>query len=231
MSSSFGKRIVTVCFDRDSDANWFAASELLDELLSTNGTLVERFRVRHLPLLGWLTRFFAYWLINASRRSGAVTAAAGGRMCRLDLDRTAASGADRAAARWRDWHTQVAATTPAARSWEDFLTQHQSAPDKLSEAEARRRFEHQPRVLAMLAHPGDQRLDPYELGLYQAGEATYVGFYWRAALVGDALITTDGNLMRAASNSLADRFRFLNQACAYLGALHGSARVCALAAD
>ncbi|MEU4693751.1 hypothetical protein [Actinoplanes sp. NPDC023714] len=231
MSTFAGKRIVTVCFAPDTDANWFTASEQLDELLSTNGVPVQRFHVRHRPLIGWLTRFLSYWLISAARRFGAVTTTAGGRKSRLDLDRTAAASADRAAARWRDWYTQVVAKTPTARCWEDFLAQHRAAPDDVSEDEARRRFEQQPRVLAMLAHVGDQRLDPYELGLYQAGESAYVGFYWRVALVGDALITTDGTLMRAASSSHADRFRFLDEACAYLGALQAGTRLCALAAD
>ncbi|MEU5943929.1 hypothetical protein ABZ807_33395 [Micromonospora sp. NPDC047548] len=119
----------------------------------------------------------------------------------------------------------IAATTRPARPWEDYLAQHHTDPAKVSLADARRRFEQQPRVLAMLAHT----FDPYELSVYQAGEATYVGLYWRIALIGDALITTDGRLLFPASDSVADRFRFLNEACGYLRSLRSSARLCAVA--
>ncbi|MBO4210922.1 hypothetical protein GSF22_33770, partial [Micromonospora echinofusca] len=72
-------------------------------------------------------------------------------------------------------------------------------------------------------------LNPYELSVYQAGEATYVGLHWRTALIGDALITTDGRLLIATSDSVADRFRFLNEACSYLRSLRPTARLCAVA--
>jgi hypothetical protein len=94
--------------------------------------------------------------------------------------------------------------------------------------EARRRFEQQPRVLAMLAYPG-YVFNPYELSVYQAGEATYVGLHWRIALIGDALITTDGRVFRPVSDSVADRFRFLNDACAYVHSLGSKTRLCAIA--
>ena len=55
----------------------------------------------------------------------------------------------------------------------------------------------------MLAYHGGHIFDPSELSLDQAGEAAYAGLYWRVALVGDALITTDGRIMRAASDTAA----------------------------
>ncbi len=218
-------QVVTVCFAPGEDADWFAASERVNDLLHANGTPARRYHVRHRRFLGWLTRFFGYYLLDAARRFGAVTMAAGGRKSRLDLTGTAAKAAHDAALRWRAWNTHVAATTKPARPWEDYLAQHHADPTKVTVNEARRRFEQQPRVLAMLAHS----FDPYELPVYQAGEATYVGLYWRIALIGDALITTDGRLLSPASDSVADRFRFLNEACAYVRGLRSTARLCAVA--
>ena len=221
-------QIVTVCFNPGDDADWFAASEKVNDLMDANGTPARRFRIRHRRLIGWLTRFFGYYLLDAARTFGAVTLAAGGRKSRLDLPGMSMIAANEATARWRAWHLHINVTTKPARIWEDFLAQHHADPDKVSLAEARRRFEQQPRVLAMLAHAGGYVFDPYELSLYQAGEATYAGLYWRTALIGDALITTDNRIMRPASGSLADRFRFLNDACMYLRSLNDRARLCAV---
>ncbi|GGL20230.1 hypothetical protein [Mangrovihabitans endophyticus] len=222
-------QIVTVCFEPGQDADWFAASEKVNDIMAANGIPARRFRVRHRRLIGWLSRFFGYYLLDAARRFGAVTFAAGGRKSRLDLPGMSLIAANAAITRWRAWQAHISAATPAARVWEDFLAQHHADPDKLSLAEARRRFEQQPRVLAMLAHADGHLFDPYELALYQAGEATYAGWHWRVALIGDALITTDGRLLQPASDSVADRFRFLNDACAYVRHLHAHARLCALA--
>jgi hypothetical protein len=89
--------------------------------------------------------------------------------------------------------------------------------------EAVRRFEAQPRVLAMLAyntHPvARHRRDPYELDAYQAGEATYTVVHWQHAIAADTLITDDGRLLQPASASLADRLRYLAEAGTYLRGL------------
>ena len=222
-------QVVTVCFACGEDADWFAACERVNDLLQANGTPARRYHVRHRPLVGWLTRWLGYYLLDAARTCGAITLAAGGRKSRLDLDRTATTAANQASLRWRAWSLHIAATTPAARPWEDYLAQHHGDPGKVSLAEARRRFELQPRVLAMLAYAGGDTLDPDELSLYQAGEATYTGLHWRVALIGDALITTDGRLLKPAGDTVADRFRFLNQAFGYLRRLPSTARLCAVA--
>jgi hypothetical protein len=217
--------VVTVCFAPGDDADWFAASEKVHDLLDANGTPARRYRIRHRRLIGWLTRFIGYYLLDTARRFGAITVAAGGRKSRLDLTGTAAQAAHDATLRWRAWNTHIAARTLPAHPWEDFLAQHHAHPATVTVAEARRRFEQQPRVLAMLAH----HFDPYELSVYQAGEATYAGLHWRLALIGDALITTDGRLLTPYSDSVADRFRFLNEACAYVRSLPRRAHLCAVA--
>ena len=227
-TTPFTSDVVTVCFAPGTDADWFAASEKVNDLMNANGTPARRFRIRHRRFIGWLTRFLGYYLLDAVRKFGSITLAAGGRKSRLDLPGMSMIAANEAIARWRAWNMHINATTRAARTWEDFLADHKAAPAKLSLAEARRRFEQQPRVLAMLAYAGGHTFDPYELSLYQTNEATYAGLHWRIALIGDALITTDGRLMRPATDSLADRFRFLNDACAYLRTLNNRARLCAV---
>ncbi|GAA0477472.1 hypothetical protein Aca07nite_72290 [Actinoplanes capillaceus] len=220
--------IVTVCFAPGEDNDWFSASTKVDDHLQVSGTPARRFRVRHRALIGWLTRFFPYYLLHAVRSLGIVTRAAGGRKSRLDLSGMSATAVNEAIVRWRAWRVHIAATTPVARTWDDFLVLHQQNPRKVSYAEARRRFEQQPRVLAMLSFAGGFTFDPYELALYQAGEATYAGLYWRAALIGDALITTDGRLLQPATDSIADRIRFLTDAVGYLHSLSNRAHLCAV---
>jgi hypothetical protein len=227
-NTPLANQVVTVCFDADADSDWFAASEKVNDLLNANGTPSRRFNVRHRAIIGWLSRFFGYYLLDAARKFGAITLAAGGRKSRLDLTGTAAKAADQASRRWRAFNTHIATTTRPARTWEDFLAQHHADPAKVTLAEARRRFEQQPRILAMLAYADGHTFDPYELAAYQAGEATYAGLHWRIAIVGDALITTDGRLLKPASDSMADKFRFLNEGCSYLRSLRSSARLCAI---
>jgi hypothetical protein len=50
-----------------------------------SGTPARRFKVRHRKLIGWLTRFLGFYLLDAARRFGAITLAAGGRKSRLDM--------------------------------------------------------------------------------------------------------------------------------------------------
>ncbi|GIG02053.1 hypothetical protein [Catellatospora citrea] len=222
-------QVVTVCFAPGEDADWFSASEKVNDLLNANGTPARRYHVRHRSLIGWLTRFFGYYLLDAARKFGAITMAAGGRKGRLDLNATAANAAGDAILRWRAWNQHINNTTKPARTWEDFLAQHHADPAKVSINEARRRFQQQPRVLAMLAYVGAHTFDPYELAAYQAGEATYAGLHWRIAMVGDVLITVEGKVLKPASDTVADQLRFGNEACAYLRSLKSSARLCAVA--
>ncbi|MFI9641400.1 hypothetical protein ACIG87_15270 [Micromonospora sp. NPDC051925] len=228
-------RTIIVTFPSGSDANWFTASEVIDHHLNTAGTPVRRFAVRHRRMIGWITRWFDTNLLDAVRRFGSVTRASGGRLSRLNLTATVTNANNEATARWRMWHQYIATTTPTARTWEDFQAQHQADPKKISIDEARRRFEQQPRVLAMIAmsaHPtATNTFDPYELDAYQAGEATYAALHWKTALVGDALITAEGQLLEPTSPSLADRLRYLQRATSYLHGMRSHQRLCAVAID
>lgn len=224
-------RTVIVCMPAGTTIDWFSASEILDWHNLPAGTPRTMFPVRRPRLTGWVSRWSARHLVQVTRRFGAVAWAAGGRKSRLDLTAAVTRAHAAAVYRWRTWH-QVVRTTPPARPWGDFLAQHQANPDKVSLAEARRRFEEQPRVLAMLSyntHPASRvELDPYELDTYQAGEATYTAVHWQQAITGDAVITDDGRLLEPASPSLADKLRFLAEAGAYLNKLHRSHQILAV---
>lgn len=225
-------RIVLVCMPADTPVDWFSASEILDWHHLPAGTPRTMFPIRHRRIVGWFSRFSARHLVQATRRFGAVTFAAGGRLGRLDLTAMAAGANAHAVYRWRTWE-QAVRKTPPARPWEDFLAQHMADPKKVSYDEATRRFEAQPRVLAMLSHNSHPlcraELDPYELDAYQAGEATYAAVHWQQALTGHALVTHDGRLLEPASPSLADRLRFLAEAGKYLHKLRRSHQILAVA--
>ncbi len=160
-----------------------------------------------------------------------MTYAAGGRKSRLDLTAAVTRANTAAVYRWRTW-AAVVRTTPVAKTWGDFLAQHTANPTKVTVEEAKRRFEDQPRVLAMLSyntHPMSRvELDPYELDAYQAGEATYAVVHWQQAITGDAVVTDDGRLLQPTSGSLADRLRYLAEAGAYLNRLRRSHQILAV---
>src|SRR4051812_5163338 len=108
-------QIVTVCFNPGQDADWFAASEKVSDLLNANGILSRRFRVRRRALIGWLSRFFGFYLLDAARKFGGVTLAAGGRISHLDLPGMSLAAMTDATDRWRAWYLHVNASTRPAR--------------------------------------------------------------------------------------------------------------------
>jgi hypothetical protein len=141
---------------------------------------------------------------------------------------------DVATARWWTWQQHVAAITPPAQPWEHFRTEHDGNPARLSLQEAGRRFHAQPRLLAMLAYnsypfnPHHLRTD--ELTGYQAGLTVYVALHWQRPLVGDALVTPTGVLLRPRSPSVADQLRYLSAATQVVHALTGSDHLVAVQA-
>lgn len=224
-------RTVIVCMPGGEALDWFSATEILSWHRLPAGTPKPVFPVRHPRMLSWFVGWSARGLVRPVRRFGWVTHAAGGRKSRLDLTAAVTRANAVAVHRWRIW-AQVVRTTAVARTWGDFLAQHAANPAKVSLAEARRRFEEQPRVLAMLSynsHPmAPIELDPYELDAFQAGEATYAAVHWQHAVTGDAVITDDGRLLEPASTAIADKLRFLGEAGAYLRTLRRSHQILAL---
>ncbi|MDG4834809.1 hypothetical protein O7627_36695 [Solwaraspora sp. WMMD1047] len=224
-------RTVIVCMPADKPIDWFSASEILDWHKLPAGTPRTMFPVRRPRFIGWFSQWSARHLVQVTRRFGAVVWAAGGRKSRLDLTAAVTRANTAAVYRWRTW-AQVVRNLPVAKPWGDYLAQHKANPTKVTVEEARRRFEEQPRVLAMLSynsHPmSTVELDPYELDAYQAGEATYTVVHWQQAITGDAVVTDDGRLLEPASSSLADKLRFLAEAGSYLHKLRRSHQILAV---
>ncbi|GAA1619329.1 hypothetical protein [Actinoplanes couchii] len=226
-------RTVIVCSPDDQLLDWFSASEILEDLHLPSGSPDTMFPVRRRRIIGWFTRWSARHLIGATRRCGAVVQAAGGRRSRLDAT-TAIKAANAAAlTRWNMWQLVVRGTAPA-RPWAEMLTHAEQTaraakrgrsgkPVTVDVAQLRRRFEAQPRVLAIMAyntHPRAQVvLDLDELDAYQAGQTTYAALHWRRAAFGDMVVTCGRRLIEPRSASLADRLRFYAEAGSYLDSL------------
>ncbi|WP_200215416.1 hypothetical protein [Micromonospora coerulea] len=210
-------RLVIVCMPADTCAGWFSASEILNRHRLATSIPVPMFPVRRRAISGVISRWSARHLVHPVRRRAAVALAAGGRLRRLDLTAAATLAHADAVYRWRVW-SHVVARIPAARPPRDFRADH-----RLTAEQAVRQFEAQPRVLAMLAHNCHPHarvpLHLQELEAYQAGEITYSVLHWQRAIAGDAMVTDDGGLLEPASDSLADRLRYLAHAAAYLRAL------------
>jgi hypothetical protein len=139
-------RTVIVCTPAGKPIDRLSASKILDRHHQPAGTPLPFFPFRRARLLGRASRWSDHHLVQAVRRLGVVSRAAGGRRGRLDLTAAAVTANTQATLRWRTW-AQVVRDTPPARPWAEFLAAHTADPKKLSMEEAVRRFEAQPRVL------------------------------------------------------------------------------------
>jgi hypothetical protein len=212
---------VVICAPPEPVLDWFTAAETLTWHELPAGAPTPIYPVRRPPLTGWVSRFSDRHLLHPVRRHGAVHHAAGGRTGRLDLTAAVTRAHAEAITRWRIW-AQIVRAIPPAKAWPEFTEPAPGAgrTRTASAEDARRRFDAQPRILAMLAYNANPLarvvLDPAELGAYQAGEATYTVLHWQHAIAGDALITEDGRLLQPASDTLADQLRHLTDATAHL---------------
>ncbi|MBB5874620.1 hypothetical protein F4553_008054 [Allocatelliglobosispora scoriae] len=219
MSSPVPQAVI-ICFPAGAEPGPADAVDRLQRLLHFGGHLQPRFRIRRAALTGWVSRWSARHLLETRRRNGAVRFAAGGRVGRLDLTATVAAAHAEGTAVWREWDRTVAKGTLRARVWQEFLDRHLADPKALTRTAARRAFEAQPRVVAMIASHGNPaaalRFDPDELEAFQAGEHAFVAVRWQHAITGDALITADGQVLAPVTGSLADRIRYQQRAAAYI---------------
>jgi hypothetical protein len=206
--------IVVLPLPAGTDPTWARVSEILRWHHITAALPLAAFPIRRRT--GVQTRWSARGLLAPVRHHGLVTHATGGPMARLDLHHLTCTATANATARWWAWTQHIAATTPPAKQWQHFLTEHRNAPAKVSLAEATRRYGAQPRVLAMLAYnsypyaPHRFALD--DLDAYQAGLTVYVALHWQHPLVADALITRWGQLLQPATTTVADRLQYLTTA-------------------
>jgi hypothetical protein len=226
--------VVVLALPAGTSPTWRLVAQVLDWHSITARLPASVLPVRHPRLSCAILRCSPSAFLAPLRHRGAVRAVAGGPVSRLDLVRATALARDVAAARWWTWQRHVGATTPPAKPWEHFRTEHDRNPARLSLDEAERRFNAQPRVLAMLAYnsypfnPHHLRID--ELAGYQAGLTVYVALHWQRPLVGDALVTPTGVLLRPRSPSVADNLHYLAAATQVVHALTGSDHLVAVQA-
>lgn len=215
MSDSQNTRTVIVTIPAGQRATWLMVTQILQFVKLPACVPYTSLLVRHSRWLGWITCWFSMYLIDTVTQRGVVRRAAGGRRSRLDLEKQATWARNHAGQHWWAWNNLIARTTPAARTWKQF--QADVAKSKtLTMDKAREQFEAQPRIMAMLAYNSYPavafRFDIDELDEYQAGEAVFVALHWQQALTGDALVTPDGRLLEPASDTIADRLRYLDEA-------------------
>ncbi|MFI2651814.1 hypothetical protein [Micromonospora fulviviridis] len=156
---------------------------------------------------------------------------AGGPVRLLDLAGMRQAAAVGAGIRHQVWQ-QVVHGTRAAIPWPTFETRHLTDPDRYPLESAVADFHAQPRVQAMRLHaathgPGQPSVG--ELEMYQAGEVAYQHYRAASAVAGDAMLTADGRKLAPASDALAHRITYLEQALAHLDSLGPDQRLLAVA--
>ena len=127
--------------------------------------------------------------------------------------------------------TAVTRGTRDARPWVHYLQRHLNDPD-YSMAQAETDYRNQPRVLAVRAHNavtyGRSQLDEHELEMFQAGPTGYANYQLLVAMAADALLTWDGHRLAPASDRMADRLTYLQNANRYLDTTDPHTRVVAI---
>lgn len=111
----------------------------------------------------------------------------------------------------------ITANLPEPKPWSVFLRRHHDDPDGYPRIRARAEFHNQPAVLAMAAHDAQARTahgpKPLQLGTdigyaslieqMALGADTFINWYRDRALLGDALLTLDGQFLTAHTNPAA----------------------------
>ncbi|MEV0726909.1 hypothetical protein AB0I37_29570 [Micromonospora purpureochromogenes] len=194
----------------------------------------------HFGVPGTLTAHF--WAVPGLRlwqrhdliglRKGQPAACAGGPVRLLDLHGMRHAAAVGAGIRHQIWQHAVHGTRPAT-PWPAFEARHLANPDRYPHATAAADFHAQPRVNAMRLHaatnPGPGQPDIGELEMYQAGALAYQHYRAATAVVGDAMLTADGRKITPASDALADRITYIEQALRHLDTLAPPQRLIAVA--
>lgn len=194
---------------------------------------------RHFGVAGSLSpRFWAspaMWLWQRGQliaaRKGRPVYSAGGPVKLLDLAGMRHAAAVGAGVRHQLWQQVVHGTRPA-RPWTEFHARHLIDPDRYPLERAQADFWNQPRVNAMRMHNavsyGAAGLEVGELEMFQAGPVAYQHYSATTAVCGDALLTPDGHKLAPASDALAHRVTYLEQAGRYLDTVEPDQRLLAV---
>jgi hypothetical protein len=217
-------KIMVICLPAD-----LPAQALTDHSLDT-----------HFGVTGTLTPLF--WAVPQLRlwqrhhliglRKGRPTPCAGGPVRLLDLTGMRHAAAVGAGIRHQIWQQVVQGTRPAT-PWPVFEARHLTNPDRYPYDTAIADFHNQPRVHAMRLHAaatgGLGQPGVGELEMCQAGARAYQHYTAASAIAGDALLTADGRKLAPASDALAHRITYLEQALAHLDTVGPDQRLLAVA--
>jgi hypothetical protein len=213
-----------VCLPDGLPSQALSASQL-DRHFGVSGTLQARF---------WAVE--AMWLWQAKHlitaRKGKPVYCAGGPVKLLELAGMRQAAAMGAGIRHQLWQQVVQGTQPA-RPWHLFQARHLAEPATYPLQRAETDFWNQPRVNAMRLHNaasyGAAHLAVQELEMFQAGPLAYQHYSASAAVCGDALLTPQGHKFAPASDALAHRVTYLEQAGRYLDTVEVDQRLLAVA--
>ncbi|SCL26116.1 hypothetical protein GA0070616_3242 [Micromonospora nigra] len=128
--------------------------------------------------------------------------------------------------------SRVVHGTRNATAWHVYEARHLADPQEYPWDKAVADFHHQPRVNAIRMHNaatyGAGQLALGELEMYQAGCMAYQHHSALTAVAGDALITAEGAKLAPASDAMADRVAYLEQAHRLLAAIDADQRLLAV---
>ncbi|MFG1888087.1 hypothetical protein ACGFIR_09485 [Micromonospora sp. NPDC049051] len=215
---------MVICLPDDLPADALTAHHL-DKHFGVTGTLTPLFWA--IPQLRLWQRHHMIGL-----RKGRPAPCAGGPVTLLDLVGMRHAAAVGAGIRHQIWQQVVHGTRPAI-PWPVFETRHLTDPDRYPYDTATADFHAQPRVHAIRLHaaatPGTGQPGVGELEMYQAGQMAYQHYRAGSAVAGDAMLTADGRKLAPASDALAHRITYLEQALAHLDTLDTNQRLLAVA--
>ena len=180
----------------------------LDRHFGVPGSITPRF---------WATPALRLWQRGQmiGLRKGRPASCAGGPVRLLDLVGLRHAAGVGAGIRHQLWTRTVHGTRPAT-PWHVFWARHLADPQSYPFEAANADFNNQTRVNAMRMHNavtyGAGHLDIGELEIFQAGQMAYQHHTAATAVCGDALLSANGNRLAPASDAMAHRVTYLQQA-------------------
>ncbi|MFY1673955.1 hypothetical protein ACN27G_29050 [Plantactinospora sp. WMMB334] len=201
-------------------------------------SLTPRHLERHFGVQGslharlWATPALRIWQRRSmiDLRKGRPALCAGGPVRLLDLAGRRHAATMGAGIRHQWWQRAVQGTKPAS-PWPVYEARHLADPAKYPLDKAGDDFRNQPRVNAMRMHNATYPSTPLvleELEMYQAGQAAYQQYAASWVIVGDALLTLNGDQLVPASDRMTDRVTYLEKANRYLETLEDTQRLLAV---
>ncbi|MEV0392153.1 hypothetical protein [Polymorphospora rubra] len=199
-------------------------SRQLDRNFGVQGNLSPRF---------WVSQALRLWHHRQmiGLRKGRPACCAGGPAHLLDLAGLRQAFGMGAGIRHQLFSRVVHGTGPAT-PWHVYEARHLADPDAYTGEAAVADFKNQPRVNAIRMHNaatyGAGQIPLEELEMFQAGCMAYQHYSASTALAGDALITVEGAKLAPASDAMADRVTYLEQANRLLDGIDPEQRLLAV---